>query len=79
MKAIKFKEFRNIVGNTFIASAINNFPKRNYKYKSVGNVIYLLAKPTVKLSEIEKVKFANPGKQVLACVLPFEVMTRTGL
>lgn len=79
MQLVKFKEFKAVVGNSFIVSAVRNFPKRQFKYKSVGNVIYLLGKPDVKLAEIEKIKFANPGKELMACVLPFEVMNRTGV
>lgn len=79
MQTIKFKELRETVGNNFIAKAVKDFPKRQYRYKSIGNIIYLLAKPEVTMLAISVVRKANPNKQIKVCILPFEIIERVGL
>ena len=79
MKLIKFKDLRETLGNSFIAMSVRNFPNRNYRYRTVGNVIYMLAKPCVSLSEINNVKRASNGKDIKVCVLPKEVIKAVGI
>lgn len=79
MKLIKFKELRETLGNSFIALTVRNFPQRNYRYKTVDNVIYLLAKPDVKINQLEQVKRISNGKDIRFCVLPNEVIEAVGI
>ena len=74
MKIIPFTELREKVGNSFIAMSVRNFPKRDYRYKTMGNIIYLLAKPNVKLSEMAGIKRISNGKSIKVCILPKEVI-----
>ncbi len=79
MKLIKFKELRETLGNSFIALTVRNFPKRDYRYKTVGNIIYLLAKPGVKFNELDQVNRISNGKDIRLCVLPNEVIEAVGI
>ena len=79
MKIIPFTELREKVGNSFIAMSVRNFPKRDYRYKTMGNIIYLLAKPNVKLSEMAGIKRISNGKSIKVCILPKEVIRAVGL
>jgi hypothetical protein len=79
MKLIKFEELRENLGNSFIAITVRNFPKRAYRYKTIGNIIYLLAKPSVKMSEMDGIRRISNGKDIRVCILPNEVIKAVGL
>ena len=78
MKTIKFKEFKEVVGQGFITLKAHNFPQQGWCRKTIGNVIYIWAKPSViliKLSEIEQ----RTGKEIRLCLVPKAIINRVGL
>lgn len=69
MKAIRFTEYKDAVGQGYIQMKVHNFPSQGWCRKTVGNVIYIFAKPCValvKLSELE----VKSGKQIKLCIVP---------
>jgi hypothetical protein len=76
MKLIKYKEFREEFGNSFLSVNLKNFPDREFLCRARGNVYYMLSKPGVKLPALRAVEREANGKDILFCILPNEVIER---
>lgn len=74
MNALKFTEYSDAVGQGYIELRKHNkFPDRGWSCKTVGNVIYILARPSLKyitfyclMTKLER----KTGKQVEWCPVP---------
>ena len=78
MKAIRFPEFKEVVGQGFITMKTHNFPAQGWARKTVDNVIYIWAKPCValvKLSELE----VKTGKEIKLCIVPKAIIMYAGI
>ena len=72
MNVIKFKEFKEAVGQGFINMKTHNFPTQGFARKTVGNVIYLWAKPSMVLVKLPNLE--STGKQVKLCIVPHQII-----
>ena len=78
MKAIRFNEFKNVVGQGLITMKTHNFPAQGWARKTVDNVIYIWAMPDVaimKISELEK----STGKDVMFSIVPKQIIKYAGI
>ena len=73
MEAIKLSKFEKKVGQGFMGLRKRNFPARGWSSKTVGNVIYIFALPSLKyikfhfyMTSLE----SKTGKQVKWCPVP---------
>ena len=67
MKAIRYKEFQNAVGQAFIDRKTEKFPNQGWSVKVIGNVVYVWAKRSTPLLDIAKIE-ATSGKMVRLCI-----------
>jgi len=78
MRAIKFNEFKSVVGQGYITMKTHNFPKQGWCWKTIDNVIYVWAKPCTPLKEVAKLERVS-GKEVKLCLVPKEIVKHTGI
>ena len=78
MKAIKFQEFKEVVGQGFITLKAHNFPQQGWCRKTVGNVIYIWAKPSVTLVKLSEIEYRT-GKEIRLCLVPNAIIKRLGI
>ena len=78
MQAMRFKEFKKVVGQNFITAKTNKFPLQGWGSKTIDNVIYVWAKSSAPLMEIAKIE-ATSGKQVKISIVPKAIIHRAGL
>jgi len=78
MKKIKFPEYKEAVGQSYITLKAHNFPVRGWAEKTIGNIIYIWAKYEVeqkKISGIEK----STGKKVKFSIVPKSIIEHVGI
>jgi hypothetical protein len=78
MKAMRFQDFRDVVGQGFITMKTHNFPAQGWCKKTVKNVIYIWAKPEtpiMKMADIEE----SSGKAVRFSIVHQSIMKHTDI
>lgn len=78
MKAMRFKDFRDVVGQGFITMKTHNFPAQGWAKKTVGNVIYIWAKPCVAIMKMADIE-ATSGKVVCFSIVHKSIIQHTGI
>ncbi len=78
MKALRFRDFKTIVGQGFITMKTHNFPSRGWSEKTIGNDLYVWAKPDMVLSKLFELE-RNSGKRVSVCHVPKEIIRNTNI
>ena len=77
MNVIKFTEFKQAVGQGFITMKTHNFPTQGFARKTVGNVIYLWALPSMVIVKLPNLEAT--GKQVKLCIVPKQIVKYAGI
>lgn len=77
MNIIKFPEFKDAVGQGFITMKTHNFPVQGFARKTVDNVIYLWALPSMVIVKLPNLE--SSGKQVKLCIVPEQIIKYAGI
>ena len=78
MKAMRFREFKKVVGQKWIEKKTNKFPDQGWSTVSKDNVIYVWFKPEVHIMDLARIE-STSGKQVNICVVPRAIMKHTSI
>ena len=78
MKAMRFQDFRDVVGQGFITMKTHNFPAQGWAKKTIGNVIYIWAKPNIAIMKIADIEVTS-GKDVCFSIVHKSIIKHTGI
>jgi len=78
MKSMRFKDFRDVVGQGYITMKTHNFPIRGWSEKTIGNVIYIWAKPETRIMKMADIE-ATSGKVVCFSIVHKSIIQHTGI